>query len=331
MNIKEILQFLKITIENAIIALSKSIREHTFEVKLNSNKVEFTNELPKVFRVKEIEPQNNKKEIETSTSKLLKAIEVQSKTIIKELSKLTPHKLIEVTNLKDLPKPSNSVKVLNPQKSISVNNFYELQKEIGKFMKLVSGMKLDPKIIVPEIKVPDVYVPEIKIPTIKNEVVIDKLEKLISNKADKYVPVRLTNGKKFYEAVSELKDTIVTAGSSKSYAFQDTQGERTYGLVDSDRHLQVDVLNLTSILQDILTKLDTVGGKWETVDEDNYSSTIIYMGQIKNGEWQFKRIQTSGTVVSTRIANVSNNPLVTDYDTAFDNRTTLTYNKLSDL
>jgi hypothetical protein len=314
MNIKEILQFLKVTIENNFIALAQSLKAHTYTARLESNKVEVTNPLvlPKVIQVEEIKQVDNKKTIEEQTSKYIKALNAEVSRLNKTLLTLSPHKTVEVTNLKDIPKPLSAIKVSNPQKSISVNNFYELQTSIGKLQKAVEALKLDPKIVVPDIKVPDVYVPEIKIPTIKNEVNLDKLEKLIGDDAKKYVPVRLTDGKKFYQALEELNQTI-SGGGSRSYAYQDGAGDHTYALVNT--HRQAEVVTATFELNNI-DKTSTTGVRYLCAEN-------------KFGEWFFTKIDNSGSNPEFGYASIINNPTYLTYTLAYADRTILTYDNYS--
>lgn len=314
MNIKEVLEFLKRTIEANFLALSQSLRGHVFTTRLESDKVEVSNpfKLPDIVRVQETKPISYKKDIQDSSDKVIKSFENQIKLLQKTLLTLTPSKSVEVSNLSDIPKPHQTIRISNPQKSVSVSNFYELQTTIGKFQKAVEALKLDPKIVIPEIKVPDVYVPEIKIPTIKNEIDLSKLEKILgilSKDPEKPLSVRLSDGKKFYKALEELNQTI-SGGGGKSYSFQDADGERTYGLVDEDQHVQVDVLS-----------------GYETNDVDLSDDPIRYECQEnKDGEWLFVKIDPSNASLrSFRFATIKNNPTKHTYTQAYSSRKSLTY------
>jgi len=66
-------------------------------------------------------------------------------------------------------------------------------------------------------------------------------------------------------------------------------------------------------------------------DVDEASSTLTYLGKLKNdGKWLIVKIDsTSGATF--RFANESNNSSYSDYSTAFTNRTTLTYELLEEL
>lgn len=313
MSIKEILQFIKETFENSLIALVKSIKSHIFTVKLDSNKVEIVNpfKLPKVVLTKEVNPINNKADIEKQTKELIVVLTKQINKINETLLKLAPKSKVEVSNLKDIPKPAETVRILNPQKSVSVTNFYEIQKELGKLKKAIESLKLDPKIVIPEIKVPPVYVPEIKQPPIKNEIVLDKLEKLISKDPKKYVPVRLSDGEKFYEALKEIEQVVSSSGGGR-YAFQDTAGERTYGLVNLLRQLMV-----------------VSEERWGVNDTEKIGNTIYSGEEDVDGNWIVrKQVKTTGKTNIT-YATIKNNPTINNYQSAWEDKTELTFSSFS--
>src|SRR5690606_15503234 len=152
MTIKEILEFIKVTLENNVIAGVKSIKEHIFTVKLQSNKVEVTNqkEFPKVQKTQEVKPIPVEKITQKQTKDIVSSLEKQVKILQKEIKNIKTYDKVQVTNLKDVPLQTE-VKVKNPQKTVSVKNFYEIQKELGKIQKAIEKLKLDPTITVPDV------------------------------------------------------------------------------------------------------------------------------------------------------------------------------------
>lgn len=314
MNIKQVLQFIRTTLENNLVAAVRALQSHIYTVKLQSNKVEVTNptKLPDTFKVREVSPINNRRDIEKQTTELVRALTDQVTKVNTELKKLAPKNEIKINNLKDIPKAPTTVKVANPQKTVSINNWYMIAKEIGKLQKAVEALKLDPKIIVPDIKVPDIYVPEIKQPEIKNKIILDKLEKLKSTNPKEYVPVRLTDGEKFYRAIEELTQTISGGGGGR-YAFQTADGTRTYGLVN--------------ILRQLMVVQEERWGLNNSARTDN----ITYTGEEDvDGNWIVRRVEKDGSSVEMSYATKKNNPDISDYDEAWAARVSgLQYDRFS--
>ena len=58
----------------------------------------------------------------------------------------------------------------------------------------------------------------------------------------------------------------------------------------------------------------------------------MYVGyQSLDDKWYVKRVHDLGSEIILRYANISNNPLITDYSTAISNRETLTYDMIGDI
>lgn len=312
MNIKQILEFIKKTLENNALAVVRSLKAHIFTVRLLSNKVEVTNpfKLPSIVRVRETNPYTATKDIQKQTDEYKKALVEQIKKVNLELAKLKPYSEVTITNLKEI-KPLESIRIKNPQRTVSINNFYEIQKELGKIQKSIKELKLDPKIIVPDVIVPEIKIPDIKQPEIKNNILLDQLEKLIGTNPKKYVPVRLTDGEKFYEALSELVETVSGGGGGK-YAFQDTTGERTYGLVNTLR--QLIVVNEE---------------RWGLNNSEKVGTTTYTGEEDVDGNWIVRKIVKTGSNIQMSYATIKNNPAITDYQDAWDDRATLEYGRFS--
>lgn len=70
--------------------------------------------------------------------------------------------------------------------------------------------------------------------------------------------------------------------------------------------------------------------RFNTNDIEEASSTVTYIGlESSNNKWWIKKIDTSSGN-SFQHASVTNNSSYTDYDTAWTNRATLTYENYGD-
>lgn len=72
---------------------------------------------------------------------------------------------------------------------------------------------------------------------------------------------------------------------------------------------------------------------YKTQAIDDYTTTsVTYFCKMKpDGKWLFMKIDETGNFPTFTYANVSNNPTLTDYATAFAARTTATYESLNNL
>lgn len=316
MEIKQILEFFKRTLENNVVAAVRALKEHRYTVKFDSNKVEVTNptQLPKVFPVKETNPINYDKQLrnisETTKSSIVQLAKDLEKRLASIEKSLRPLQKIEVTNIKDVP-IAKKIEIANPQRTVSVLNLFEIAKEVGKVRKSVEALKLNPTITVPNVIVPPIKIPEVKVPETKVVIDLTKLEELMALlSADPKNPlaVRLSDGEKFYDAIFEA----VSGGSSRSYAYQDSAGERTYGLVDGKRNVRV-----------------SQEDRWGLNHTQKVGNTT-YLGQEDaDGFWHLtKVVKTTGSVAMTYATEI-NNESIANYTDAWDNRLTLDYDLYS--
>lgn len=248
MDIQRMLEWLKQTIEVNFSVAVKSLKSHTFTTRLESNKVEVTNKLPKEFAVNVLNPtQDSNKEIASLREEIVKSFALLGKTV----QSIKPSGIVHVNNLKDLaiPPPLKEIKISNPTDVVRVSNLTDVTEVLQSISKYI---KLLPKdIIIPEGK------EEVSIKNIA--VLTDILEKI--NKAIKaikpsifketdirgtdpetYVPVRLTDGTKFYKSIEDLSVAV-----GKSYSYSDVKGNKQQALVDKDRHMQVDVITMPKV------------------------------------------------------------------------------------
>lgn len=129
-----------------------------------------------------------------------------------------------------------------PRMNMNVTHMTDLISVLIKLSEVVSGIDFKPEfkipeITIPEINVPDVHIPEIKIPTIyvppanvtvtpaevriDLERVVKALENLkyLSDRPNKPLAVRMTDGQKFTKAIQQLQKStedlgVVYAGNS---------------------------------------------------------------------------------------------------------------------
>lgn len=75
-------------------------------------------------------------------------------------------------------------------------------------------------------------------------------------------------------------------------------------------------------------QVDDFGNRFATSDIDEASATLVYICKIDaDGAWLILKIDSSSNPNSFTYASVLNNPTVTDYDSAFTDRASLTYGK----
>jgi len=316
MNLKEILTFIKLTLENNVISAVKALKSHIYTVKLESSKVEVTNptKLPKVFPVKEINPKNYDKQLRELSNSVKTNIAKLSSELLKQLSSLEkvlkPYYEVKINNLKEIA-PFGKVQVTNPQKSVSITNLFELQKEIGKLKKAVESLKLDPKIVLPEFPVPQVNVPVQKTPIVNVD--LSKLEEILgilSNDPKNPIAVRLSDGTSFYEALKEINTTL-SAGGGK-YAYKNSEGEGLSGLVDENRHVMI-----------------SGEDRWGLNNTEKVGNTT-YMGQEDSqGNWLITKIVKSGSSVAMSYATHLNNDTINVYIYAWSHKVDLEFDRYS--
>lgn len=225
---------------------------------------------------------------------------------LKKLLAIKPKESIRVENLSDIPKTivnvPQEVTVKNPQKKVTIDNLEKLEKTVLQVLQAVNKLKLDPKITVESpkvtVKAPEVHIPpHPKMPDIK----FPEIEELISEDPKKYVPVRLTDGEKFYEAITTFVSSLKRAASSLS----------TY-LADGNNHLV------------------TAQGDFWGLNNSAKSGSTTYLGEESTlGDWKVTKIVASGTSPNKSIemtyATVKNNSGVTAYADAWTDRASLDY------
>lgn len=155
------------------------------------------------------------------------------------LDKMFSNAIQKITDkLESVQKIAGKVEVDFPEEQKVKVNFPDTQKITGQvkvdfpeIQEVKGNVKADVKF--PDIQKVEGKV-EIGLPIVKSS---DK-----EPDPTNYVPVRLTNGRKFYEALAN----IVTGNASR-FPFTKANGDTKTALVDNDGHQQVDVLSLPDI------------------------------------------------------------------------------------
>lgn len=304
MKLTDALKFLKTTLENVAIASVRSLSSNIFKVKLTDKQIKVS--FPKIQKVEGKVAVTNAKDYDPTIKQSIKELASRLDKLNAYLPKLVPYKRIKVTNLKDYP---SSIRVENLRDEVKVTNMPSLDLSVvSRGLDEVKQAidKLPTKY--PEVRFPDIRFPNIPQPL--KRLSIDNLETLKGTDPTSYVPVRLTDGEDFYEAIGG-------AVARSPSAFADELGRRSTGLVDEDRHVQVDVVSLpyTPNLNDFAIN-----------HIDEASDNLTYLGKEDiDGAWMIQRMTTSGTITATTFATINNNPDVSSYSEAWDARTTLTY------
>lgn len=101
-----------------------------------------------------------------------------------------------------------------------------------------------------------------------------------------------------------------------------------YDKVDTHRRVYIVGSDESQVSDSNPLPIDPI--EYNTNDIEEASATLTYIGmEDKNGNWYIKKIDTSSGN-SFAHATVTNNSSYTDYDTAWTNRATLTYENYGD-
>lgn len=229
------LLFIKTELERVARAIVKALQVSTFKVKITNPEVRVSN-LPKNQPV----TVSNQIKLDQTVSVLRQLIQ-EVKALKTELK---PKGTVRVDNLKEIPQ----VKIPEYPKfpefpDLPELDTYEienlLEEAIKELKELPSKIKI-PKTVIP----PFPKIPEVKIPKYPGSMRIDNLSELIqalqSSDAKKYIPVRLTDGKKFYQALEDLR-VATTSGESKPFFLPN--GSKTQAALNEDSEQKVEITN----------------------------------------------------------------------------------------
>jgi len=244
MDTKTLLAWLKQTIEGNVKAAVIALKQNIFTVKLASNKVEVTNpvKLPKEFAVNVLNPPTDySKELASLKAEFVKSLQKLSVDVLST----KPSGNTKITNFKDLKLPEfpKAIEVSNQKDTFTVRGIDSLEKAIKAVGVLVEKLPTEYPQGKEEIKIKNLA----ELQNSFNEVIlaIKQIKPASFTETDvrgtdpkSYVPVRLTDGEEFYRALDSFSKMV-----ARSYnPFTDSNGNRNPALIDSERHLQVDVL-----------------------------------------------------------------------------------------
>jgi hypothetical protein len=288
----------------------------------NIFKVNVTNPVTKMDVEGRVEVTNTK-EIENQLKNNALAIRELKKPIESE-------KKVRVSNFSDIKFPKfprfefpKTFSVSNFPKDIRVSNLKDLVPALKKMADNIEKMDVRPEVRV-EAPVVNVEPPVVNIPKQDPPVVnveapdLSELTKILeffnSLGAKKPLPVRLSDGQKFYKALERMAE--IYAGSSFS-AFRDVSGNDGRGILNKNNELLVTTSDTWS-----LNEVDT-----------QQNGNLTYLGEETiDGRWRITRVQRVGQYNTMNYATIKNNPSAAEYDfpTAWTNHETLDYGRVSE-
>lgn len=113
-------------------------------------------------------------------------------------------------------------------------------------------------------------------------------------------------------------DTLITLVGTEKIEAGNGVALKTYTTPDS--------------LKDYILSEFSVTRSYELNDLDDAGSGITYLGKAdKDGNWLIERLTESGSDLSKDYANISNNGSQTNYENAWTNRLSLTYQEFQNL
>lgn len=317
-NAKELLDFIKNTIETTATASVKAILQATHKVIIGNESLNVNiKNLPNPLPVKGDVTVKNLKDHTEDWIELQRVVE-GIPALLKNLATPTAR----VSNLKDIKFP-NKLEVSNPQRKVEVTNLDALYKALQSIKTAISELpkefpetKIPPFPKLPEYpKFPEMKFP--KMPEFPKEISVKDLQKLIklaekltAGDPKEPIAVRLSDGKKFYEAITEF----LTTGGGGQIPFTYYAGGRAEALITSKREQAVSMTE-----------------RYTNNDVDIPNATTTYIGQEDvDSNWLVTRIVQSGNVNSFRYATIRNNATKTTYTGAWNARATLSYGKVSE-
>jgi hypothetical protein len=258
--------------------------------------------------------------IETSTTAGVKAI---AKSVFSvNISNEDP---IDV-NIKNLPADPDIWKELRellqqiPEKKVAASELDNLRKSILDVKSSIDKLPREyPKIEFPKSQ-PISQLPKINFPdypkfpeeiSVKNlQHLVKAIENLMSRSATDPIAVRLSDGDKFYEAITE-----VITGGMNSYPYSSSTGSRNPALITKKREQIVSVVD-----------------RFSSNDIDSPSIDLTYIGQENvDGDWMVKKIVQSGSINSFRYATIKNNEDIETYADAWSDRVSLNYGTVGEV
>ena len=240
MNIIDSLNYINKSIKSGLATAVSALTKHTYNVKLTgSDQVVNKTEINFPHIEKTLDKMTG--ESKTAFGKLINQLN-ETRTLLR-LNGIKVNNFPETSKFLEFPK-SISIDNLPEEKELDFSSLEkkidELNQSIKKLPTKFSEMK---EITFPEFpRVKDIVFPK--------SFTVENIENLKSEDPESYIPVRLTDGKEFYKAIEEFYQTVT---SNITFALQN--GQKSFALVDTDKHMQVDVLTMPSTNGSQVTKI----------------------------------------------------------------------------
>lgn len=282
----------------------------------------------KTYNVKVINPQEKvivTGKVEVDQTKVIAQVRNTTSAIRTLRETVKTLKEVSIKNFPAYPKfPEikfpTTIGINNLPKETKISNFQELSGDFTKLREAVERLKIVPKV---EVKSPTVTVkaPIVNVPEQPRPIVnvlppdLSKLTEIIeffNNLGVKNpLPVRLSDGKRFYNALEKMAE--IYAGSSFS-AFQDSTGQDARAMINRDHNLQV-----------------VSAEKWITSDVYTSGEYTYICEETRDSEWRIKRIISGAEYTPMRFATPVNNPTITSYGQAVADYVNLEYGRISEV
>lgn len=299
------------TAQAVVLALKEFSSKNVFKVKVENPVTE--------VGVKGRVEVTNTKEIENQLKNNALAIRELKKPIEKD-------KNVKILNFSDIKFPKfpkiefpKTIKITNFPKEFRINNLQDLVPALKKMAESIEKMDTRPEVKVEapivNVEAPKVTVPKQDPPVVNVEApdlsdLTKILEFLNSLGAKKPLPVRLSDGQKFYKALERMAE--IYAGSS-FHAFQTFDGNE--GRAKLNRNDEV---------------LVTTDATW-SLNAQRSVGNVNYLGEeTVDGRWRVTKATTVGDVTTLAYATVRNNESYTDYESAWEDYASLTYGRVSE-
>jgi len=241
---------------------------------------------------------------------------------LRELRKpIESQKKVEVVNFPPVKFPSppkqipfpKMIGINNLPKELKVSNLAELVPSLKMMADSIKKMDVRPEVKVsPPVVNVDAPIVNVDAPIVNVEAPdLSEIKKIIkaldSLSAKNPVPVRLSDGAKFYKALERMADIYTGNGGGSS--FQDSAGNDVRVRVNGKGQIET-----------------STTGSHQLNDLENASSTVTYIGDERvDGEWRVRRMTKTISGLMLDYATIKQNASLINYSTAWSNRLTLVY------
>ena len=264
MTITQILNYINSSIKTSFLGLIKAIKEHKYDV----------NNFPIVQKIKG--------RVEVSNFPKQQKVLVDFPDIQKVSGSVTTD---TKPYFEDLLKKLDILKKIADKKEIAINNFPDIPKEI-KIKNFPKAKEVDFSILSSKLdslikvvgKLPKRFPDFPDFPDFPKKIGVSNLEILKSKNAKNYVPVRLTDGNKFYNAIEDfvVQATRIDTTKLSTSAKQDETKVILSKLVGMDIGEFDKVTQTRTVVKDIWSfELDSVATKVVTITYVDSTKEVI--------------------------------------------------------